>query len=130
FEVDTPQLALRATQPGDWRIDVDPARGFTRISVHSGTAVVYGAGGGALQLAPGRQVAFTGRELAQLNLPPLASDGFDRWAADRNRAEDQSVAARHVPRDVVGYQELDRYGSWAQDANYGSVWYPQLTVAD
>jgi hypothetical protein len=131
FEIDTPQLAFRAMQPGDWRIDVDPARGFTRIAVHSGTAVVYGPGGGTLQLEPGQQVAFTGRNLAQLrNPPPQAGDGFERWAADRNRAEDQSIAARYVPRDVVGYQELDRYGSWAQDPGYGYVWYPQVTVAD
>src|SRR5207237_9477694 len=30
FEIDTPNLALRASQPGDWRVDVDPQRGFTR----------------------------------------------------------------------------------------------------
>src|SRR5439155_1780542 len=61
FEINTPQLTFRAMQPGDWRIDIDAARGFTRIAVHSGAAVVYGAGGGTLQLEPGQQVAFTGR---------------------------------------------------------------------
>jgi hypothetical protein len=131
FEIDTPQLAFRAAQPGDWRIDVDPVRGITRITVRSGAAVVYGAGRGAMQLEAGQQVAFTGRELAQAqNVAPAAGDGFERWAADRNRAEDQSIAARYVPRDVVGYQELDRQGVWAQEPGYGYVWYPQVTAAD
>src|SRR5699024_6340430 len=31
FEIDTPQLAFRATQPGDYRIDVDPTQGTTRV---------------------------------------------------------------------------------------------------
>ena len=53
FEIDTPNLALRATQPGDYRIDVDPTRGTTRVTVLAGAAVAYGAGGGALQLSGG-----------------------------------------------------------------------------
>jgi hypothetical protein len=130
FEIDTPNLAFRATQPGDWRIDVDPQRGITRIAMHSGAGVVYGAGGGAQQVVAGQAVAFIGRDLAQLAGAPPAAEAFERWAAERNRAEDQSVAARYVPREVVGYQELDRNGTWAQDPSYGVVWYPQVTVAD
>lgn len=131
FEIDTPQLALRATEPGDWRMDVDPQRGFTRVAVRSGMAVVYGAGGGARQVAAGQQFAFSGRDLAQLpDAPQLADRVFERWAQDRNRAEDQSIAARHIPRDVVGYQELDNHGTWSHDPTYGPVWYPQVSVAD
>jgi hypothetical protein len=130
FEIDTPQLALRAAQPGDWRVDVDPSTGTTSVIVHSGAAVVYGARGESLQLQAGQQLAFTGRELQQVAMPPLRDGAFDRYAADRNRADDQSVAARYVPRDVVGYRELDAYGNWAQDATYGAVWYPPITVSD
>ena len=129
FEVDTPQLAFRAAQAGDYRIDVDPVGGTTRVAVRSGSAAIYGAGGGRLQLNAGQQMAFSGRDLAPAALQP-APDSFDRWAADRNREEDQSVSARYVPRDVVGYQQLDAHGDWMQDPNYGAVWYPRLTVAD
>jgi len=69
--------------------------------------------------------------LAQVNAqesPP--QDAFDRWAADRNRREDQSVAARYVPREVVGYQQLDAHGQWSQDATHGPVWIPQGTPAN
>ena len=62
---------------------------------------------------------------------PLAGfDEFDRWASERNRAEDQSVSARYVPRTVIGYSQLDSYGSWAQDPSYGAIWYPRVTVQD
>jgi len=131
FELDTPQLAFRASQPGDFRIDVDARSGTTRVIVHSGSAQVFGAGGESLQMQAGEQLAFTGRDLEQITLRVLPSDnGFDRWVADLNRREDQSVTARYVPRDVVGYQQLDAYGNWAEDPNYGAVWYPTVAVAD
>jgi hypothetical protein len=131
FEIDTPQLAFRASGPGDYRIDVDPARGTTRISVRSGSALVYGANGQAQELAGGQAVTFAGTDLERVAVQAaLPQDAFDRWAADRNHAEDQSIAARYVPRDVVGYPQLDPYGSWAQDASYGTVWYPRVTVTD
>src|SRR3954469_13856323 len=42
FELGTPNLAFRARQPGDYRIDVDTRQGITRVVVNSGSAVVYG----------------------------------------------------------------------------------------
>jgi len=131
FELDTPQLAFRASQPGDFRIDVDAKSGTTRVIVHSGSAQVFGAGGESLQMQAGEQLAFSGRDLEQVTLRVLPPDnGFDRWVAQLNRQEDQSVTARYVPRDVVGYQQLDAYGTWAEDPNYGAVWYPTIAVAD
>lgn len=131
FEVDTPNLAWRAAWPGDYRVDVDPAEGTTRVTIHSGSGAVYGESGQALPLGGGQQITFRGRELAQLAVqesPPL--DGFDRWAQGRNRREDQSIAARYVPREVVGYQDLDPHGQWRRDPVHGAVWLPQAMPAD
>lgn len=105
FEINTPQLAFRASQPGDYRIDVNPARGTTRVVVRSGAAMVYGAGAGALQLQAGQQTVFTGRDLKVAAQGAARDDAFDRWAADRNRAEDQAIAARHAPQAVMGHQQ-------------------------
>jgi hypothetical protein len=126
FEIDTPNLAYRAAYPGDYRIDVDAQRGVTRVTIHSGTGAVYGEKGEALPLGGGQQITFKGRALEKVNVqeqPP--QDNFDRWAAERNRREDQSVAARYVPRDLVGYQALDATGEWRNESAYGPVWYPQ-----
>lgn len=126
FEIDTPNLAWRAAYPGDYRIDVDAQQGVTRVTVASGTGAVYGEKGQALPLGGGQQISFKGRALEKVNVqesPP--QDNFDRWAAERNRRDDQSVAARYVPRDAVGYPLLDAAGEWREDPNYGTVWFPQ-----
>ena len=44
-------------------------------------------------------------------------DEFDRWASDRDRSYDNSVSARYVSQDVVGYQDLDANGTWRVDAD-------------
>ncbi|MEO8653013.1 MAG: DUF6600 domain-containing protein [Ramlibacter sp.] len=131
FEIDTPNLAYRAAYPGDYRIDVDANDGTTRVTIHSGTGAVYGEGGHAMPLGGGQQITFRARALAQVTTqesPP--QDAFDRWAAERNRQEDQSIAARYVPREVVGYQQLDAHGQWKKDATHGAVWFPQGTPAN
>jgi len=130
FEIDTPHLALRATQPGDYRVDVDPSGTSTRVAVQSGMATVYGEGGQAVSLGAGQQASFAGRTLAQVQSPAVGQDEFAQWAAERNRAEDQSVSARYVPRGVVGYQQLDGHGIWSQDPTYGAIWYPNVAVQD
>jgi hypothetical protein len=131
FEIDTPNLAYRAAYPGDYRIDVDATDGTTRVTIHSGTGAVYGEGGHAMPLGGGQQITFRARSLAQVatqESPP--QDAFDRWAAERNRSEDQSIAARYVPREVVGYQQLDAHGQWKKDPTHGAVWFPQGTPAN
>ncbi len=130
-EIDTAQLAFRAAQPGEYRIDVDPGQGTTRVTVRNGMALVFGASGQAVQLRPGPQHAFTGRNLQPtISSPPPVDDDFARWVSEHNRQEDQSVATRYLPREVVGYSQLDMNGSWAQDASYGAVWYPRVRIAD
>ena len=92
---------------------------------------MYGESGQVLPLGGGQQITFRARDLTQMaaqESPP--QDNFDRWAADRNRREDQSVSARYVPREVVGYQQLDAHGQWTQDATYGPVWFPQGLAAN
>lgn len=107
FEIDTPNLALRALQPGDYRLDVDPRTQSTRVIVHGGQVDVFGENGQALRMAAGQQATFTGRALAQVEAPYAARDEFGLWAQDRNRAQDQALAARYVPPGVVGAPQLD-----------------------
>jgi hypothetical protein len=126
FEVGTPNVAFRALQPGEYRIEVDPQAGHTRVVVLSGMATVFGETGDSVNLGAGQQAAFAGRLLAQVQVPRSGRDDFGAWAAERNRLEDQSIAARHVPRGVVGYAQLDPYGTWSEDPNLGAVRYPRV----
>lgn len=129
-ELDTPQLAVVANQPGEYRIDVDPRADTTRVSVHSGTATVYGEAGQSTTVAARQQVLFGGRALAVVQRGGSGRDALDQWAAARDAREEQSRSANYVSREMPGYAQLDQYGEWAQDATYGSVWYPSVGVAD
>jgi len=131
FEIDTPNLAFTASQPGDYRIDVDPAAGTTRVTLQSGSGVVYGSDGASAGLGAREQITFSGAGLAQVAAQTApAPDTFDRWAQARDLDEDRSISARYVSRDVIGYQQLDNYGDWENDPSYGTVWVPRVTVAD
>jgi hypothetical protein len=55
-------------------------------------------------------------------------DDFDSWCADRDRHYEHSTSARYVSTDVIGYEDLDDYGGWRPVPEYGTVWFPHVTV--
>lgn len=133
IEVDTANLAVVVQQPGEYRLDVldnGSATPLTRVTVLTGSLLAYGETGASMALGPQRSWTFEGRQLAQA-LPPGAPlrDNLDQWAAARNQLEDQSLAARYLPRDLIGYQQLDGQGEWANDATWGLLWYPRITIS-
>ncbi|MFS2207520.1 DUF6600 domain-containing protein [Variovorax sp. Varisp36] len=130
FEVDTGNLAVVIDAPGEYRIASDPAAGTTWVAVASGRATLYGENGQSQSLAARQQLTVSGRDLAAVGGAPPQAGGFDAWVAERNRIEDQSVSARYVSREVVGYLQLDNYGDWQNDATYGEVWFPRNVDAD
>ena len=130
FEVVTPQLVFTLRQIGDYRIAVDADGSETDIIVRAGQGEVSGAGAAYLVDAQQRY-RFRSNDLRDFEfLAAPALDAFDRWAADRDRALDNSVSARYVSRDVVGYQDLDAHGNWMPDSTYGTVWFPNRVAAD
>lgn len=131
YEVDTPNLALVLTQPGEWRIDVDPAQGITRVGARRGQGTLYGQSGQAQTVAAPDRRDYVGQDLAQAQgLRTLANDDFERWTLARENALEDSVSARYVSADMPGIQQLDSYGSWRQDGSLGPVWFPSVTQTD
>ena len=130
FEVDTGNLAVVIDAPGEYRIASDPAAGTTWVAVASGRATLYGENGQSQSLGARQQLTVSGRGLAVVGGAPPQAGGFDAWVAERNRIEDQSVSARYVSREVVGYLQLDNYGDWQNDAMYGDVWFPRNVDAE
>src|SRR6478735_6799490 len=87
-EVGTPNLAFRARQPGDYRIDVDTKTAVTRVVVLSGAGVVYGEKGEVQELRSGQRAAFKERSLERVHQAAFAAtDDFDKWAGARRRGE-------------------------------------------
>jgi hypothetical protein len=128
FEIDTPNLAFSIRRAGDYRIDVDPNGDATIIRVRSGEGEAWGEGA-AYVVGAGQQYTFQGTGLRDYTFDALPQpDDFDRWCFDRNRREDAALSARYVSPDVVGYSDLDEYGTWRNVEGYGNVWFP-TTVA-
>jgi hypothetical protein len=130
LKIDTPNLAFVISEPGDYRIDADPASNTTRVLAQSGSGLIYGNGGVPVTLGPLQQGNFTGTDLTPAAPGASVQDAFDRWSMARDQREDRSVAARYVPRETVGYQQLDTYGDWSQDPGYGAVWLPRAVPVD
>jgi hypothetical protein len=124
-ELDTPNLAYSIRKPGGYRIDFDPQNDATNVVTRTGQAEVYGQGASYLVNA-GQAYRFYGadlRDYESLNAP--RADAFDGWSSGRDRRDNNSVSARYVSPDVIGYEDLDDNGSWRRDPNYGNVWVPR-----
>lgn len=129
FEIDTPNLALTLTQPGEYRVSTDPNGASTAIIVREGEGEVT-AGSSTWELDPGQQYTFNGAD--QLTYDATAApdfDDFEDWCQSRDQRENDSVSAKYVSRDVDGYYDLDDYGSWESDSDYGEVWVPSEVSA-
>jgi len=132
YEVDTPTLAFSIRRAGDYRVDVDPSGNTTILQVRAGQGEAWGEGTSYV-IDQGQQYTFTGEGMRDYRYDPLpAPDAFDRWALDRNRREDAAIASasRYVSPQVVGYSDLDEYGTWRNVENYGTVWVPTRVEAD
>jgi hypothetical protein len=125
YEVDTPTLAFVVNRVGEFRIDVDPNGQSTIVTVLNGGGDVYGEGGARFAVEEGQSVTFRDPQLRdyQVNDLPRA-DAFDDFCHERDTRWDNSSSRRYVSEDVIGYQDLDSYGSWNDVPEYGNVWYP------
>ena len=120
FALDTPQAQVRLQQPGRVRVDAERVRDTSGVEVFEGAALVDG-GGSALTLRAGKAAELTDDDVRTM----LAQrDAFDDWALSRDRVEDNAASARYVGTDMTGYEDLDRYGNWRTDSEYGPLWTP------
>ncbi len=111
-------------RPGLYRIDVPPDRAMTTVSVREGEAQVAYAGG-VQQALPGQSVYLAGAEPASPDVRnAIARDAFDAWSGNRDRYYEGGTAAEYVSPEMVGYAELDHFGSWENYPEYGNVWFP------
>jgi hypothetical protein len=125
YEVDTPNVAFTVREAGAFRINVSENGDSTSITVIRGQGEVAAAGQ-TYPVNPGQTANATGTDNSvqvQLGAAPPA-DALDQWAQQRDLKEDNSVSAKYVNRDTVGYSDLDDYGTWKEEPTYGSVWVP------
>jgi hypothetical protein len=99
--------------------------------VRSGDAEVTAGTAGAFNVRNGQMAQLSGVDNVQQQVsgaPPL--DAFDGFTRDRDAREDRAtLSARYVPREMIGYEDLDANGRWVNIAPYGMVWQPTVISA-
>jgi hypothetical protein len=131
YEIDTPTLAFVANRVGEFRVDVQPDGQTTVVSVMHGGGDVYGEGGARFHVDEGQSVTFTDPQLQNYASADLSQpDEFDNFASQRDQRWDNAPSKKYVSEDLIGYQDLDDYGTWDDAPEYGHVWYPSHVEAD
>ncbi len=130
FEVDTPNAAVQLLRDGIYRFRVDPNGAMSFVVTREGQAEITG-GGQAFTINPGNSVLVSGADQPAFDVEKApAPDDFDVWCAERDAREAHLTSARFLPPTVVGYEDLDQYGGWQKEGEYGPVWYPRQVAAD
>jgi hypothetical protein len=123
FEIDTPNAAINLLRPGVYRIDVDVA-GTTTLTDRLGESEVTAAGS-AFTVHPRERAMIAGAELPAYDITSAQpEDNWETWCAGRDRREEEAVSVRYVSREMVGYEDLDEFGTWRTVPDYGDVWVP------
>ena len=127
-EVDTPNVSVRPSRQGSYRIAVRPD-GESQISARSGDVEVFTPRGSqwvnAGQAMMARGTA-SDPEFQIVRAP--AYDDWDRWSDSRDRAFTAATSPQYVPPGVYGAEDLDPYGNWVNVPSYGNVWQPTVAA--
>ncbi len=126
YEVDTPQGAISLLRTGDYRIDTEPARNATMVTVLTGEVEVT-ANGNSFAVHP-RQTAYFAGDAAPDIRSANPPDDFDQFTTAQNMREDRIPPPVHVPPTMIGYQDLDANGVWRNEPGYGWIWVPRVRV--
>ncbi len=121
FELSTPQGRVRLQDVATFRVDADRRPDTTLVNVFDGAVLVEG-GGASVTLRAGRRAELGDNDL---HTGLAVRDGFDDWAALRDQRDDRVNSTRYVSQETTGYEELDQYGSWTNNSEYGAIWIPR-----
>jgi hypothetical protein len=125
-EISLPQVSARPTRQGAYRVTVMPD-GTSSITVLQGEGEVYSSKGSE-KITVGQTMMVRGSEndpeFQTVNSPAL--DEWDHWNEQRDQQLQRAVSPRYVSPDVYGTEDLDPYGSWQYDQQYGNVWIPRV----
>jgi len=128
FEVDTPNVAFVIQRPGEYRLDVNADGTETDAVVWHGRGEATGAGASYTVVA-GQDARFTGTDQINHDIEQVpANDDLDTWAFSRDEKEDHTESANYISTEMTGYEDLDEYGHWSYEGDYGPVWAPTVAA--
>lgn len=129
-EIDTTTAALTLLGPGSYRVESYPDNNNTTVLIVNNGDVEVNGNSFSQTVHGGQAVKISGTDQPQVEFIAMAGgDDFDRWSGDRDQAFLSAPSRNYVGPYVPGYEDLDQYGSWQADSNYGQVWYPTTVAA-
>lgn len=134
FRVQTSEGQFVLTANGRYRIDASAQGGETRVSVFAGRAR-FENGDNRISIEAGKSLLVRANGGAtDFRFEPATESAFDRWAETRdqswNQVHTRYVNERTVSPYMTGYEDLDQYGDWIDDREYGRLWTPRAVVSD
>jgi hypothetical protein len=124
-EIDTPNMAVIPQGPGVYRIQID-SDSQTEVTVRKGRVQVS-TPQGSTNVEAGQVIYVRGTENPEYQVANARSfDEFDRWNEQRDRVIDQAQSWQYTNRYYAGAQDLDQYGTWQDNPEYGNVWSPNV----
>jgi hypothetical protein len=124
YSIATPRGTVTISQNGKYDIAAGDQSDPTIVSVFSGAATVSDPGA-TVQVASGQAAQLTGTDQTAATLGQAQPDVFAQSELSRSAPPPPAYAPPVVGEMTGGYQ-LAQYGSWDQDPDYGSIWYPQV----
>jgi hypothetical protein len=126
FSLQTAEGQFRTERSGHYRFDrQDDTSAVTALSGQAS----YASEGTGLTVQQGQRVEFwKERGTPQYSVMEPRRDEFSNWVASLEGREERSVSTRYVSAEMTGVEDLDRYGRWEGETEYGAVWIPR-TVA-
>ena len=131
---------------GDYRIDTDPERDATMLTVRAGQAELF-SGSNSVIIRSGETAYFKTDQSPNVQ-SANERDSFDAFVADRESSAPVVASAEPAPATsvramidrfsdhvtvpdlvadgVTGAEDLSNYGSWQNTAPYGDVWIPPV----
>ena len=133
IEVETPQAVASILRPGNYRLEVNANGGATVVKVSGGMLEARGSADQSFVVRAQQTATLTGTGRLAFSTGTLgAPDSFDEWSLERDQRIERALStdsAKYVSSDVVGYEDLDTYGTWRSEPEYGYVWTPTRVVA-
>jgi hypothetical protein len=125
YQIVTPRGTINLRQQGDYYVEAGSTEDATRLGVRSGAAQFQSLNGQTMTINPGQVGEIVGDpgmpQFRTVNTAPPVQPTY--WAA-RDRQINYDVP-QYLSAGITGYEDLNAYGSWSNDSQYGNVWTPR-----
>jgi FecR protein len=124
YEIVTPRGTISLQHQGDYYVEAGSTQDPTRLGVRQGAAQIQAPNGQILAVRAGEVGELSGDGSApQLHTIQAAPPPMPAYWADRDRQVVYDQPPQYLGAGVTGYEDLNAYGSWSNDPDYGQVWY-------